>query len=508
MIAAFFGAGAEMSAYATALKVPNILRNLLGEGTLSASFVPVYSSLLGDRSSGRARHLASVILGLVVGVSGLVVALGLGAAPWLVRLIAPDYDRELAALTVTLIRILFPMAGLMIVGAWCMGVLTSHRRFFLPFAAPVVWNLAQIGGLAAGAKLGWEPLIVVLAWSTLAGGALQVAVQLPAVRRLAGSLRPRFAPDDPDARIVARNAGPVVAGQGIFQISSLIDVFLANLLVGMGFVGATSGLYFAQRIVQLPMALFGVSVAVAALPEMSRERAGASLAPHLSVGTRRIVYFVLPAAAILILYGDVVVGLIYQRGSFGPDDTRLVRWVLAAYAAGLVATSLIKLYASAFHAIRDTRTPMRYAALSVGTGIGVGASLMFWLVGLGLEDRAVSGLALGGATGAWLNLGLLVRGLRRRGIRPRGLAVPLLRDALGTLAAVAVSWPVHGWVSTRLPPSLAGRATTLGVVLAAGAIPYLWIAGRPRTPTRNDPASGDSAASDRVREERAPDDED
>ncbi|MFV1986760.1 MAG: murein biosynthesis integral membrane protein MurJ [Gemmatimonadota bacterium] len=478
VIAAFFGAGPLMGAYAAALRIPNILRNLLGEGTLSASFVPVYSAALGRGDDDDANRTAAGVLGLVLLVAGLVVAIGIALAPWLARALAPGFDAELTALTARLIRILFPMSGLMIAGAWCLGVLTSHRRFFLPFAAPVVWNLAQIVGLLVAVRAGWEPLIVVLAWSTLAGAVLQVLVQLPLTARLTGGLRVSLDRSSDSVRTVARNAGPVAAGQGIFQISSLLQVVLARTV---GVVGAEGlgGMYFAQRIVQLPMAVFGVSVAVAALPEMSREGALDALRPHLTSGTRRILYFILPAMMVLLLYGDLVTTLIYRRGAFDQDDVTLVRWLLAAYALGLTATSLVKLFASSYHALQDTRTPMKFAAIAVATGTAVGAALMLWMDDAGFGRTAATGLALGGALGAWINLTLLSRGLRGRGLPGvwGELARPIGRLALATLAAGAISWPIRTLLRGAVGGGVIGTGIQLAAVLAAGGTVYLLVAG-------------------------------
>ena len=492
MIASFFGAGALMDAYTAALRIPNVLRNLLGEGTLSAAFVPVYSSRLGEGDRASARRVAGGVLGLVLLLSGVLVAAGVGLAPWLAEVFAPGFDAELTALTTRLVRILFPMSGLMIAGAWCLGVLTSHRRFFLPFAAPVLWNLTQIAGLLWAAEAGWEPLIVVLAWSTLAGAALQVLVQIPAAARVAGTIVPAWRPRDADVATVARNAGPVAAGQGIFQISSLVDVVLASALVGMGAFGALAGLYYAQRLVQLPMALFGVSVAVAALPEMSRGGGIEALRPHLDTGLRRVLYFIVPSVVIFLLFGDVLIEIVYQRNEFGAEDARLVRWILASYALGLVATSLVKLFASGFHSLQDTRTPMRYAAVAVGVGIAVGAGLMFAMWARGFGARSVAGLALGGAVGAWLNLALLRRGLRRRGLPPLagGVRRALARVAAGSAAAGAAAWLFRAWAEPDLGGGLPSRLTLLAGILVAGGIPYTLIAGSPLARWRRRPSAG------------------
>ncbi|MYC88783.1 MAG: murein biosynthesis integral membrane protein MurJ, partial [Gemmatimonadales bacterium] len=358
----------------------------------------------GDTAA--ARRLAQGVLGGLLILSTLVVAAAVAGAPWLLGILAPGYDAELSELTTRLVRILFPMSGVMIVGAWCLGILTSHRRFFLPFATPVAWNLSQIVGLLLGAWMGWAPLIVVLTWSTLIGSVLQVAVQLPAVYRLLGTLRPRVDLRFEPTRRVARNAMPVAAGQGIFQLSSLTDVFVASLLAE----GALTGIYFAQRIAMVPMALFGASVAVAALPEMSREEGVEALRSHLSTGVRRVAYFILPSVAVLLLLGDLVTSLIYERGAFEAEHVPVVRWALGAYALGLVATGLTKLFASAFHALQDTRTPVKYALAGVATGILIGAATALWMHGRGFGLRAAAGLVFGSSVGAWVNLVLLVRG--------------------------------------------------------------------------------------------------
>ncbi len=498
-IAFFFGTGLAVDAYTAALRIPNVLRNLLGEGTLSAAFVPVYSALLGRRAAAGGRtgdpareradgvddgapsRLARSVLGLMLLLAGLLAALGILAAPLLTRLVAPGFDAEGTALTTDLVRILFPMAGVMILAAWCLGVLNSHRRFFLPFAAPVLWNLAQIAGLLLGARLGWVPLVYVLAWSTLAGGVLQFAVQLPTARRLAGGLRPALEWAWEPVRRVARNMAPVAGSQGIFQLSSFIDVVLASTLP----TGAIAGLYYAQRLAYLPLSLFGASVATAALPEMSRDTAPEAMRRHLVAGWFRILYFVLPSAVVLLLFGDLIVEVLFQRGRFGPDSAVLVSWILAAYALGLVPASSIKLFAGGFHALQDTATPMRLAAVSVGVAVATGAGLMLWLEGLGFGAAAAGGLAAGGALGSWLNLGLLWDRLGDRIGRLFGR--PALRATLrlgaATGAAALAAWGARAALAPRLGQGTLSAALVLLGTLAAGGVAYLAIARRPPDPT-------------------------
>lgn len=518
VLGAFFGTGTAISAYYAALRIPNVIRNLLGEGTLSASFVPVYSSLLEKDEEG-ARRLARAVAGVVVGLAGVLSALGVLLAPVLTRVIVPGWSGSEAELATSLVRILFPMAGVMIVAAWSLGVLNSHRRFFLPFAAPVLWNLAQIGGLFVGEWAGWGSLIHVLAWSTLAGSVLQLGVQLPEVKRLLGELVPTVDWDWEPVRRVVRNAVPVISSQGIFQVSSLADVMLASVLPP----AALGGLYFAQRLAYLPLSLFGVSVATAALPEMSREAqagaveggpapsdgevaggeapaegdgrtparpgdpaptaAGAAiLRRRLREGFFQILWFVLPSAVAFVLFGDLIVDLLFGRGAFGAESTSLVSAILAAYALGLVASSSVKLFAGGFHALQDTATPMKLAAISVGSGLAAGAGLMLAMRSAGWGAAAVAGLVAGGAAGHWLNLALLWRGLARRigDLFGAGELKRVARIGAAALVGGGAGHMARGWLAAHVPAGgVVGEALVLAGTLAAAGVPYLLTAGRP-----------------------------
>ena len=479
VIANAFGLGSLMDAYAFAVRIPNFFRNLLSEGALSASFVPVLSSFLERKEKERAQRLAQGMLGFLLCLSTLVVAIGVATAPWIVETIGPGFLEEEVALTTRLVRILFPMSGIMIIGAWCLGVLTSHRHFFLPFAAPVIWNLSQIVGLLIGTRMGWGPLVVVLAWSTLIGSVLQVGIQLPSVRNLLGTVRPTIDTDFEPTRRTIRNAGPVAVGQGVFQISSLTDAAIATLL----FDGAVAGLYFAQRLVLLPMALFGASVAVATLPEMSRKGNLDEIQPHLISGFQKIIYLTVPSAVVLTLFGDLITSIVYQRGQFNAESVRVVHWILAAYATGLVATSLQKLFTGVYHSVQDTRTPVKYASASVVIGILTGASFAFWMHTHGHGNRAAAGLALGGAVGAWINLGLLSIGLRRRGLPTFRHKVQgtILRVVAGAAIAGLITWPMRETLTRVLGDMLMARVLILMTVLFVGGGCYLLIAGLPQT---------------------------
>jgi len=490
-VAAFLGTGLLADAYWAAIKIPNIIRNLLGEGTLSAAFVPVYSETLAKRgsSSPEAARLASSVLGIVLTAAVLLSALGVLLAPWITSAILVGAPEESKRITTELVRILFPMSGVLIVGAWFLGVLNSHGRFFLPFVVPTVWNLAQIGGLFWAYAIGSDQFAHALAWSALVGSVLQVGIQIPAARRLTGSVRPTGSWSWDPVRRVVRNTLPVISSQGVFQISTLVDISLATL-VG---TSAMSALGYSQRLMYLPISLFGIAVAAASLPHMSREATAARLRPRLVNGFFQILFFVLPAAVFFLLFGDLIIRVIYQRGAFSESSTPLVAAVLATYALGLVASSSLKLFASGFHALQDTRTPMILAAVSVS--VGIGAAVFFTLsaraqLPLAYRPYAAMGIALGGALGAWINLLLLWRFLARRlgGLfEPAALKAVVRLAAAVVVAAIAAS-AARGWLAPRIPAY--GFLYDLALLLAvggAGAVPYLLLARRPPVIMSEDP---------------------
>jgi putative peptidoglycan lipid II flippase len=383
------------------------------------------------------------------------------------------------------------MSGVLIVAAWFLGVLNSHGRFFLPFAAPALWNLSQVAGLFLAARAGAERMAEVLAWSALAGSVIQLAVQVPAARRLSGVRRPGLEWNHEPVRRVARNTVPVISSQGVLQISSLVDIALAALAGS----GAMAALGYAQRLTYLPISLFGISVAAAALPDMSRQVTESALRRRVVNGWFQVLYFVLPAAIVFLLFGDLVVRVVYERGEFGAESAALVTAVLGAYALGLVAASSIKLFASGFHALQDTATPMRIAIASVAAGVVSSAALTLWMRGAGYGPLAATGLALGGAIGSWVNLLLLWVLLRKRlGVlfdRPSLRAVLRLGAASGLAAGMALGG--RALLEPRLAGhGLGGNLLLLLIVLGAGATGYLAVARRPPAPALAAPGGADA----------------
>lgn len=408
VFAHYFGNGAAADAFRAALRIPNALRNLLGEGTLSASFIPVYAALLEQRKDA-ARALAGAILGLLLLASGILAVIGIAFAPAITAIVAQGFDGPRRELTTVLVRILFPMTGLMVVSAWCLGILNTHRRFFLPYAAPALWNVAGIAAIVGAAKWmeggGLYGLSLALAWGTVVGSVLQVAIQLPACWRLLDGIRLRFGFRTEGVRQVIVAWAPLVIGAGVAQISGLVDTFLGSFTGE----GGLASLGYAQLVQVLPISLFGVSVAAVSLPELARDAttsASEQLRGRIATGFRRIAFFVIPSAFAFVALGPTIIGVLFQTGQFDANDTTLVGGVLAAYGIGLLGQSTVKLFASGFYALRDTRTPVKIAVASL-----VVSAVLSWVF---MRRFGPAGIALGSSVGGTLNMVSQLRVLDRR----------------------------------------------------------------------------------------------
>ena len=430
VIATYFGAGAHADVLGAGLRLPNVLQNLLGEGTLSASFIPVYSELLGQGRTREAGRLAGAMFALLLAIAGAISLLGVLLAPLLVSVFTPGFEGERRELMIAVVRILFPMTGVLVLSAWALGILNSHRHFFVPYFAPVLWNAAIIAAFVAfGSRLDANGLLMAVAWGALVGGLLQFGIQLPWVLRLQRQMRLSGGWREPAFRQAMRNAGPAILGRGVVQLGAYVDMILASLLA----IGAVARLRYAQTLYVLPISLFGMSVAAAELPELSRQRQGAveALRERTVGAVRRVAFLVVPCLVAFVLLGQVFVAGIYQAGEFGAADVTLVWLILVAYSAGLPASASSRIYQSAFFALRDTKTPARVAGLRVLTAAVAGAVFMLQFesvtvgtmtipAGLFADLRVAGlplgpvGLALGACAGAWLEWVLLHRVLARR----------------------------------------------------------------------------------------------
>jgi len=414
----FGGASAAGDAFAAAFRIPNFLQNVFGEGALSASFIPVYSKLLAQGDEKEAARVANAILGLLALVTSTIVLLGVLFTPYFIDVIALGFEGETRELTIRLARILFPGAGLLVMSAWCLGVLNSHHRFFLSYTAPVVWNLAIITSLLMyGGHVGEFRLAEVAAWGSVIGSALQFGIQLPTVVRVIHRLRPLIDLTGVQTKTVMKNFLPVFVSRGVVQISAFVDAALASLLP----TGAVISLTYAQSLYTLPVSLFGMSVSAAELPTMSRAlgsevEVAVILRQRLDQGLRRIAFFIVPSSMAFLALGDVIAAVLYQTGKFNHADANYVWAILAGSTVGLLASTLGRLYSSTYYALHDTRTPLKYAVVRVTLTTILGYLCAIVLPpAIGLHPKwGVAGLTASAGIAGWVEFVLLRRTLNER----------------------------------------------------------------------------------------------
>ncbi len=484
-VAFFFGSGAFADVYRLALRAPNFLQNLLGEGTLSASFIPIYSRMLEEGREEDAGRFAGAIFGLLAAVAFGAAVLGVLLAEPFVAIIASGFLNDQEALkageivvdrydlAVTVVRLTFPMTAFLVLSAWCLGVLNSHRKFLLSYFAPVAWNVALLGALFGGAYLYFDDpfgigaldvvpadqlsqLLVAVFVGGIAGGVLQFLVQLPTALRLMRGFRPSLSLSVEGVREGIRAFVPVVLGRGAYQLSGYLDFWLSTFVAA----GALGAIGYAQTLYLLPISLFGMSVAASELPELSRITRSEldRFLQRVSGSVRQILYLIIPTVVGYLGFGFLVVAAFYQTGQFDLNDTWQVTLVLMAYTLGMTATTAGRLLQNAFYALNDTKTPARIAVWRVAISGVLGAGLMFWfdqysveaVFGIPAEGEPLRlgavGLALGSAVGAWVELWRLVGALRRHdpsfrlpwaaGLRMLGLA------GLAAIPAALVRWLV------------------------------------------------------------------
>ena len=500
LLAALAGVGLANDVVQVVMRGPNILQNLLGEQALSASFIPIYSRMLAEGRRSEARRFAGAVFGLLALVAGAVAFGLILIAPAWVTVIATGLRSrpEAFALAVTGTRILLPMTAILVLSAWCLSVLNSHRRFFLPYFAPVLWNVSLVVALAALAwrvdRPGARLVVLTVAVAALIGAVLQLAVQVPLALRMNGGLDPRPSLEAPGVRPAIRAFLPALLGRGSVQLSSYLDIYLALFLAA----GGASALGFAQRLYLLPVALFGTAFAVVELPEVSRldprDGAGAAFS-RLRSAIAQVGFLTVPSAVGFLAVGWLLVAAMYQRWEFGVVDTWLVYWVLAAYSLGLVAATTSRLLQNLFYAGQDTATPAKRGFLRVLVQGAVGGAAMLWLeryrvvdvIGGG-DDQTLRlgavGLALGSAVAAWVELGALQVALRRRSGDPAAdgaprADIPWRRLVLFTSIALAAAVLAGGvWLLARDLPTLSTAVLVLPTFVAA----YLGIAAWSRLP--------------------------
>jgi len=501
VFAHYFGNSVAAGVFKAAIRIPNALQNLFGEGVLSASFIPVYARLRAEGKEELADRVAGVVGSFLALFLAIVVTLGMLFSRAIVILIAPGFDGEAHELAVRLVRILFPGIGLLVMSAWCLGILNSHRRFFISYTAPVLWSAAMIAAMIGfGGKVDQERLVIILAWGTVVGSALQFGVQLPHVFRLARGLHFGLDRTLEPVRTVFRNAGPVIVGRGVVQVSAFVDAMIGSFLGA----AALAGIAYAQTLYMLPVSLFAMSIAAAELPEMSgavgtHSEIAEKLRARIAAAQRQVAFLVVPSMVAFLAIGTSLVSGLFETGKFGPEDTIYVTWILGGYAVGLLAVTVSRVYSSAFYALRDTKTPLKFAAIRVAVAIALGLTLALplrpWLVsiaiGAGVKLPAVDnaelavgavGLAVAGGVASWIELTLLRRALAAKiGATPmpgsfgaRIWCAALAAGVAGALFAAYVAGPL-----VALLPSQFGLHRIGGAAAVAGVfgVVYLAVAG-------------------------------
>ncbi len=475
VVALAFGAGPVTDAFFVAFRIPNILRRLLAEGALSTAVIPVFTEYAVKHSREELIRMLRAVLTAGLLVLGVTTVLGIVAAPGLLTLIAPGFsDPAQRGLAVVLTRLMFPYLVLVGLAAFAMGVLNSQGRFFAAALGPAVLNVGMILAVVLLARR-VDPPIAALAIGVLVGGLGQLLVQVPSLRRLGLLVTPSGELRHPALARVARLLLPAVFGLAAVQVMVFVNTLLASLLPA----GSISFLYYADRVMEFPLGVFGIALASASLPAMSRQAAAGDLrgvADTLNFALRLAVYVSAPATVGLVLLSVPITRVLFERGRFGAEDTAATAVALVWYAVGLVGFAGARIAAQAFYAIAEPGTAVRMGVLAIGANVIAAAALM--------GPMGHAGLAAASSLGAYVNLlALLWIGRRRFGrLGGRALAASSLRTA-----AACVPLALWCWLAVRLTDGGGGFAHQviwLAAAVAGGALVFVVTTALLRAPER------------------------
>ncbi len=485
VLAVTFGASAATDAFFVAFRIPNFLRRLFAEGAFNQAFVPVFAEFREKRGREALRDLLDHTAGALLGAVAIVTLLGILAAPALIWIFAPGLAQEAGRqdLAADMLRITFPYLLFISLTAMAAGILNSIGRFAVPAFTPVFLNLALIAAALWLAPMFAEP-VVALAWGVFIAGALQLAFQIPFLWRAGLLPRPRFRRAHEGVRRIVKLMLPAILGTSVVQINLLVDTLIASFLVA----GSISWLYFGDRFVELPLALFGIAIGTVILPRLAKqfnEERPEAFGRTLDWALRLAMLVALPAMAGLVVLAVPILATLIQYQEFSQFDTYMTAMALSAYALGLPGFILIKVLAPGFFARQDTKTPVRIAIIAMLWNMLLnGLFVLPWY--LSGVPGAHAGLALATSASAYINAGLLYRGLVREGIYHPGPALWRLRyglpAALAVMVAVLVflSPALDAWTDWSIPE----RGTALSGLILAGVASLgvtLWLAGlRPR----------------------------
>ncbi len=406
VIAGYFGAGMASDAFFVAFRIPNLLRRLFAEGSLTIAFVPVFTEYLTKDGESAAFAFARSAVRLISILLAAAAVVGIFLAPLIVRIMAPGFmaSPEKLALTITLTRFMFPYIFFIGLVALCMGILNALGHFAAPALAPVLLNLAMIVAVLFISPHLQYP-VYGLAIGVLLGGLLQLLLQIPFLLRKGVVLWETAAMFHPGLKRIGRLMLPAVFGAAVYQINILVGTLLASLLPD----GSVSYLYYADRLVQFPLGIFAIAVATAVLPSFSRYAAAQdnkALSETFGYALRLVFFITIPSMVGLILLREPIIGLLFKRGAFDTQTTVLTASALFYYGIGLWAFAAVRIVVTLFYALQDTRTPVKMAAISILINMILGVTLM-WPLQHG-------GLALATSLASMVNLYLLIRALRKK----------------------------------------------------------------------------------------------
>jgi len=481
IFAALFGGGRALDAFTVAFRIPNLLRDLFAEGALSTAFVTTFSKTIARGGDEAAWRLANKVATMTALVLGALCVLGMVFSDSLVGLLAPGFDHDKAALTAHLTRIMFPFILLVSIAALVMGMLNAKNVFGVPAMASSFFNIGSIiGGLALGywidPHFGLRALIG-LAFATVIGGALQLAVQLPSLARLGYRFRPDLRWRDAGVKAVLLLMGPSVIAASTTQFNVLINSIFASGLED----GAIFWLAAAFRLMQLPLGIFGVALGTVTLPLLSRLVVAGRMdafRSELARAMRWAMLLTLPAMAGLMMLAEPIISVVYQHGKFTAYEAAQAAGALRYYAIGLAGYAALKVLVNAFYALDRRKTPMLVSFLAVGLNI-----LLNWIftVRLGWGHRGLAFSTGCIATFNFLLLYLLMQS-QLKGLETRHLLLLLVKVAVAGAALVAVCaasshWLLADWrmqsLWIKLPALLATVAAGAAVFAACGVLLHI-----------------------------------
>ena len=463
-----FGAGREMDAFNVATRIPNLVRDLFAEGAMSAAFVPTFTRHLKEKGEASAWRLGSNVINALLVITGLLVVLGMVFAYPLADFYTDDARfTDALPLTATLTRWTLPFLTMVAIAVAQAGMLNSLRQFFIPAVSPAMYNVALI--LSALVLVPFAPAlgiapITAIAIGSLAGGTLQIMAQWPALRAAGYRYHAVLDFKDPGLRQVLLLMGPGTVGVAAAQINLAVNTYLATSQVE----GAVTMLNYAFRLMYLPIGLFGVSVATAAIPDLARQAVGegfADMRRTISSSLRMMLVLSVPSMVGLAVLGRPITQLLFERGAWTPDATSGTAWALLMYAPGLVGYSIVKIGSPSFYALKDARTPVIVSMITVATNVG----LNLWLV----RVMGFGGLALGTALASLVNAGLLLFLLSRRigGIDAGRVLQTFVKIAAASVVMGLAAWYAHVWLSGTVGDAgNVARAIAVAGAIAAGLV--------------------------------------